>query len=744
MSRGYVPAVTAEQRAHREQAQQERLTEVFARLRQEVQQLRSGQQWQRWLAVAARLPSYSLRNQLLIAQQFPTATTVAGYTAWQQLGRQVDKGQKGIQILAPVVRRSRSNPTVAAAGPVDPAGGQPVEAQGTSPRVAGWKVTHVWDVSQTSGQPLATQPPAQLLLGTAAPGLWDALHAAASARGFTVERGDCGTANGETHHAARRVRVRADVEDAQAVKTLAHELAHVLLHDPMQVDLTDGDAPPAWFRHRGHAEVEAESVAFLLCTACGMDTEGYSFPYVTGWAAGPDGTADVDDVLAASAERVLAAAAALLAELDVAEATPATDPRAAGMQVSAERSADQAASRRRDAVTIAPAAPAAGAVAPTGAAGRRRTPVDGDTARLLAALEQAALLYAEHGAGDSAEAAAARQVLHERGVGAEQAERYRIGVAPLSWNSTVDLLRAAGHVGDVLLAAGIATRTSRGTLVDRMRGRLVFPVLDHDGKHVLGFVGRDLGMHRTTAKYLNTPTTSLYCKGEVLYGLGTASRALVAGAVPVLVEGPFDALAIERVDAGHVGVAAVGTAVTAGHVRALRGHLPPGGEPAVLVGFDGDAAGLRAALSVYPLLRDTGAWPLHVQLPAGEDPASLGVNNPGRLRSALADARQRPLSDAVLAAALRPWRDRLHWAEGQVGAARVGARVVIGVPPCHAARQLQQLADAVGDTALATRSAVQALDESDPTQPRPRYPASPTRSRGTPPCPSEGTARNRS
>ncbi len=116
-------------------------------------------------------------------------------------------------------------------------------------------------------------------------------------------RGDCDGANGRTDYLSRTVTVRRDVDDAQAAKTLAHELAHVWLHDP-----EDGH------HHRGLAEVEAESVAYIVCHAAGLDTADYTLPYVARWADG-----DVAKVRA-TAERVLDAARRALIAAKLADA----------------------------------------------------------------------------------------------------------------------------------------------------------------------------------------------------------------------------------------------------------------------------------------------------------------------------------------------------------------------------------------------------------------------------------------
>jgi len=278
------------------------LVALHQQLVEAVRKLRTGQEWVRWLGVAARFPSYSFNNILLILSQQPNATNVAGYRTWQSLGRQVDKGEKGLRILAPILRKP---------SPDDAA----VDAEQPRPGIAGYRIAHVWDLSQTSGTPLPQQPAPNLLQGQAPNGLWDALSARVAERGFTLERGPCRGANGLTNFASRTVRVRADVDDAQAVKTLAHELGHVQLHDPGE------HAPTAIVDCRGVIEVEAESVAYLVTASHGLTSDTYTFPYVTSWAASVPGTAP-EDVVTSVGSRVTTAARQILA------ATP--DPQGLG------------------------------------------------------------------------------------------------------------------------------------------------------------------------------------------------------------------------------------------------------------------------------------------------------------------------------------------------------------------------------------------------------------------------------
>lgn len=153
----------------------------------------------------------SPNNVLLILCQAPWATRVAGYRKWQEMGRQVRKGERGIAVLAPCTYKTGTDEHDA-----------PEEAE---PRkvLRGFRVVHVFDVSQTDGEPLPSLD-APLLDGEAPAALWDGLAAQVAAAGFELERGDCGGANGRTDYLGRVVRVRVDVESAQATKTLAHDL----------------------------------------------------------------------------------------------------------------------------------------------------------------------------------------------------------------------------------------------------------------------------------------------------------------------------------------------------------------------------------------------------------------------------------------------------------------------------------------------------------------------------------------
>jgi hypothetical protein len=222
------------------------------------------------------MPAYSLNNILLVAAQRPDATAVAGYRAWRAAGRQVRKGEKGIAILAPCLYK----PDAAQSEAVDPSAADAAADAGPARVLRGFRVVHVFDLSQTDGPDLPDDP--QLLTGPAPEHLWDRLAELVTDDGFALERGECHGANGYTDYRNRIVRVRDDVDPAQAVKTLAHELGHIRADHENRFADQCRTSP----RCRGQTEVEAESIAHLVTRAVGLDTSGYSVAYLAGWSAG--------------------------------------------------------------------------------------------------------------------------------------------------------------------------------------------------------------------------------------------------------------------------------------------------------------------------------------------------------------------------------------------------------------------------------------------------------------------------
>lgn len=238
-------------------------TNILDRLVEGITQLTSSERWQEWLTMQGRFHNYSFNNTLLILTQKPEATRVAGYNAWRKLDRFVRKGEKGIWIQASMVYKTDA--------------GDEATADEPTKVIRGFKPVPVFDLSQTDGAELPEV--CVRLTGEDEAGLYVRLCRIATSIGFTVEdANDLSSANGVCIHDQRVIRVLAGNAPAQRVKTLAHELGHAILHSP-------GDDCPD---DRAVLELEAESVAFVVCASAGITPDDYSFGYVATWAGGGD------------------------------------------------------------------------------------------------------------------------------------------------------------------------------------------------------------------------------------------------------------------------------------------------------------------------------------------------------------------------------------------------------------------------------------------------------------------------
>jgi hypothetical protein len=219
-----------------------------------IETLTTSERWRTHLEVQGRFHHYSFNNALLIGTQHPEATRVAGFATWKKLGRSVVKGERAIWILAPLIGRPTREPDGEERRPI-----------------YGFRPVAVFDIAQTEGDPL---PEVCRNLEGEDPAAWfSGLHARAERLGFRVDTAELpGRTNGDCNHGLRRIRIESRNHPVQRVKTLAHELAHAVLHENV--------ADPAL------AELEAESTAFLVCRSLGLDSGEYSFGYVAGWAGG--------------------------------------------------------------------------------------------------------------------------------------------------------------------------------------------------------------------------------------------------------------------------------------------------------------------------------------------------------------------------------------------------------------------------------------------------------------------------
>ncbi|MFD0685198.1 toprim domain-containing protein [Actinomadura fibrosa] len=287
-----------------------------------------------------------------------------------------------------------------------------------------------------------------------------------------------------------------------------------------------------------------------------------------------------------------------------------------------------------------------------------------------------------------------------RGFPAGVQRRWQIGYAPPGPRTLTDHLRGLGHGDDEIVAAGLARRGRSGPS-DTFQDRAMFALRTPDGT-VAGFIGRraDGG---PGPKYLNGPDTALFHKGELLYGLHEARDRLAAGARPVLVEGPLDAIAVTLAAPGdYAAVATCGLSFTAAQLGALASVADLDGT-GVLVALDGDPAGRRGALRAWEHLAAVGGPVETAALPSGLDPAGvLRAEGRAALRRVL--RAHTPLMDEAVDAALtsacasfgpHPAVRREASAEERLAAVRAAA-AVITARPGEAARQAARVASRTG------------------------------------------------
>gem|GEM_PF-198439 len=654
--------------------------QLHAQLEASLRELVTSEDWMAALEVASRFHDYSFANTQLIAHEARrrgfTPTRVAGYRKWQELGRQVRRGEQGIPILAPLIRTTR--------GSGEPERPGTPEADGTegARRLVGFRVVHVFDVTQTDGEPLPEIRPRQLT--GALPHQWRHLVDLIASEGFTLSFGDPTVpgANGVTSWDDRRVVVRGDLSGAQRFKTAAHELAHIRLHDPHS-----GTRPEC----RGVIEVEAESVAYIVSAASGIDTTVYSLPYVATWSNGDP------LVVARTAQRVLDCARGILPSLEPQQniqpaepaRTPSVEPGTVREPVDADggtrssqpvsdggsmytiHTPDHGAILTQDGgcatcgndathlvVHDGPGRPGSNSAAYNelacpqhaerarrggamtypaslvGGALRRRSARDPDP-RIEEVLQAAVGHYQTWLNGPPGEPA--RRHLTDRNLTGDTIERFQLGYAPPEWRTLTDALHHDGFTQYDMLAAGVAATARTGRLYDTMRGRLVFPIHDHHG-HPAGMAGRRIDGEGP--KYLNTAATTLYRKGELLYGYHHAQPGITTTGCAVIVEGYLDTVACHQAGITNT-VALGGTTLTAHHLATLRRNTRT-----ITLALDGDQAGAAATQRIHNL---TGSADpdLNIRiatLPEGRDPADLITHHhTDILRQALTDAVPLPI-----------------------------------------------------------------------------------------------------
>lgn len=220
------------------------------------------------LRYMSKFTNYSAGNCILIMLQKPEASLVAAFGKWKQLGRTVNKGEKGIAILAPMTFRNKQSDVE-----------DEEEQDEAETRTLGFRKVYVFDVSQTSGEPVPEYV-SDLDEDIEEEHVEAVISAVRSITGLPVDvENISGGAKGYYSHSEQRIVIQAGLSGAQAVKTAIHECAHALLHDP------DKNLPTA-DTTRSDKEVQAESVAYIVASRYGLDTSEYSFPYIASWSHG--------------------------------------------------------------------------------------------------------------------------------------------------------------------------------------------------------------------------------------------------------------------------------------------------------------------------------------------------------------------------------------------------------------------------------------------------------------------------
>lgn len=290
-----------------EKTQYDCVKEITDQLEAEIENLFNSDQYKQWLTTMSRFHDYSLNNTLLIAMQKPDAILVAGYTTWKnQFGRQVNKGEKGIRILAPTpykkkVEVDKTDPNT---GEIlkNPDGSNQKEIQEVL--CPAFKVVSVFDVSQTDGRELPSLGVNELTGDVEQYEMFFEALKRTCPVPMEFEQISSG-AKGYYHQIEQRIAIQEGMSQIQTVKTAIHEMAHQKLHaiDP-NLKKSEQNLENI---SRGGKEVEAESVAYTVCQHYGIDTSDYSFAYIAGWSQGketPELKASLNTIRKAASEMI--------------------------------------------------------------------------------------------------------------------------------------------------------------------------------------------------------------------------------------------------------------------------------------------------------------------------------------------------------------------------------------------------------------------------------------------------------
>ena len=265
----------------------------------------------------------------------------------------------------------------------------------------------------------------------------------------------------------------------------------------------------------------------------------------------------------------------------------------------------------------------------------------------------------------------AREYLKKRGLSADVAKSWKIGFAPDSWDGLLQHAEAAGYSRDELTQSGLfSVGEDNGRIFDRFRGRVMFPICNDTGE-VIAFSGRVLFAEQSPAKYVNSPETPLFTKGAVLFGLHKAKRALIEKKQAIVCEGQIDLITAFENGVQNV-IAPQGTAFTDRQARILKRYVDE-----VVLCFDSDAAGEKAAERSLPQLLNESLLIRIAEMPPGEDPDSL-IQKQGGEAFAAQIAKSRDFFDFQIERQAR--KPEFATPRGKVTAARKLAEFITLIP----------------------------------------------------------------
>lgn len=264
--------------------------------------------------------------------------------------------------------------------------------------------------------------------------------------------------------------------------------------------------------------------------------------------------------------------------------------------------------------------------------------------------------------------AKAKEYLAGRGLTAEAIERYKLGYAPDGWDGLLKhLTEQRIAIGDAVKGGLLVARENSTGFYDRFRDRLIFPIVDASDR-IIAFGGRSFGDEQP--KYLNSPETPLFAKNKTLYGLNIARKAISTEDRLVVVEGYMDVITTQSAGFGNT-VATLGTALTEEHVNVISRFTKN-----VVLAFDSDSAGMKAALRSAPVFEQAGFNVRILNMPKGEDPDSM-LRGGDTSRFAGLLERTLPIPDYRIKVALSA--HDLHTDEGKAAGLKEAVDVLAGV-----------------------------------------------------------------